>query len=61
MPKAQQTHRSRFILFGPDGWIEQLRKRKSAKSGEMAHVLRSSPNERAECTDEVNSDTRRGY
>ncbi len=50
MPRPQQIYKVTISVFGPDGWTVYSRLRKCAKSGEMAHILRASPVERAKCT-----------
>ena len=58
MPRPQQIYKVTISVFGPNGWTIYSRLRKCVKSGEMAHILRASPVERAECTGYSDQDTR---
>lgn len=56
MPRPQQIYKVTISVFGPKGWIIIPRLRECVKSGEMAHILRASPVERAECTGYLDQD-----
>lgn len=64
MLRPQQIYKVTISVFGPNGWTVYSRLRKCAKSGEMAHILRASPVERAKCTgysdQDIKGDSRYG-